>query len=148
MSEVEVGTLIIEQVALAHSFGEAVWGRIDRWISVSFGLILLGYFAPERLRPGITALIVGLYVLFSVHVALNANSDMELAGAVLKDAQSLAMTQGIKLDIFAAYGEPGNLGYLSMGIFLVGLFLGTVGFLISACVTTYRNRVSDTSGDG
>ena len=147
MSEAEAGSLVVEYLALVHTYGEAVWGRIDLWVGASFGMILLGYFAPERLRPGVTVLIVGLYLFFSVALYSNAIDDNDKASALLLDAFDLAKTHGLELNILTKYNERPSYEFYTMVLFLFGLFVGTVGFLISACVTNLRNRTSHATSD-
>lgn len=140
MSEAEAGSIIVEYLALVHTYGEAIWSRIDLWVGVSFGMILLGYFAPERLRPGVAALIVGLYVLFSVSLYFNVSGDTDKATAALLDTHEIAESHGLELNILKTYTEArGNEFYASM-FFLFGLFIGTMGFLISVCVENFRTR--------
>lgn len=140
MNEAQATSLVIEYLALVHTYGEAIWGRVDLWIGASFGMILLGYFAPERLKPAITTLILSLYILFSVSLYNNLTTDTVMADAVMQDALELAQTHGLDLNTLAAINNASGYTNHTMVMFLAGLFIGTLGFLLSVCVMNIRTQ--------
>lgn len=146
MRELEAGALVAEYVALVHAFGEAIWSRVDFWVGASFAIILLGYFAPERLRPGVTTLILGLYICFSATIYFNMARDLEMAAALAADARELAMTHGLDFRIFARDSQRADISW-TLPLFLLGLFIGTSGFLLIVCITNYRNREGGIKND-
>jgi hypothetical protein len=142
MEEAEAVSLVLEYLELVHTYGEAIWNRIDLWVGVSFGMILLGYFAPERLQTGITGLILSLYALFSITLFSNVTGDTEKADAALFDAFAIAESHGLDLRILAAYTDPRGDEFYTSVLFLIGLFVGTIWFLIATCVKNVRDRSS------
>lgn len=67
MSEHEAHLLLLEYMNTAHSLGEAIWSRLELWSGISFGLIIvLAYFATERLTRSVTALLLSIYIAFTL----------------------------------------------------------------------------------
>ena len=143
MNELEAHALIVEYLALAHGYGEAMWGRLDLWIGISSGLIVMSYFAPDRLTKPLTSLILGLYVAMTGFIFLNSSSDLGMAARVLQDALALAETQGISSEalIFKTTTTGiDTLTTIALAIFFMGMFIGTVGYVISMCLRNYKNK--------
>jgi len=67
VSEHEAHLLLLEYMNTAHSLGEAIWSRLELWSGISFGLIIvLAYFATERLTRSVTALLLSIYIAFTL----------------------------------------------------------------------------------
>ena len=62
----EAYQIVIELLAQAHEYGEANSDKMELWISISSGLIVMAYFAPERLKLGISTMILLVYIAFSM----------------------------------------------------------------------------------
>ncbi len=137
MSESEAYYIIIEQLVLLHSFGESAMDRIDMWIGGSVGLIMLGYFAPERLKPAITAFILSLYSSFTYFIYENMSGDLTKGNRLFNDATNLAAQHNINMEIFDAYLEPSNYGAFN-NYFFLGLFFGVIIFLANIGIKNYR----------
>jgi len=82
--------LVLDLLAQSHAYGESIADKIELWIGTSFGLIVMAYFAPDRLKLGIASLVVAIYVAFTVWVFSNIGADVDLSDAALNDARALA----------------------------------------------------------
>ena len=140
MEEIDVASQVIEYMSFAHDYGEAANSALDRWIGASFAMILLGYFAPERLKVGVTSMIVSLYTLYSFFIMSNAGSDNNRASAVARDALDLATANQLEMNIIAQFDGTAVTSTMIIPIFVVGLLFGTNGFLISCCMRNLANK--------
>ena len=82
--------LILEVLSQSHDYGESIADKIELWIGTSFGLIIMAYFAPDRLRPGTATIVISIYVAFTAWIFSNIGADIELGEAALEDAKALA----------------------------------------------------------
>ncbi len=122
--------LILDLLSQSHNYGESIAGKIELWIGTSFGLIIMAYFAPDRLKPGIAALVVGIYTAFTAWLLSNIGADVELSQAALSDAKVLAETYQINSQVLDYRLTEGGRGSgVAAAVFLVGLFTATVGYV-------------------
>ena len=149
MTEYKAWSLVIDYLALSDAFGEAVWNRIDMWIGVSPGLIVLAYFAPERLSRGIAILVIGLYLLISTFLLFSCQGDLLEAASAIADAQQLNQTHGLSsrtLDVRLDEGERYWFAVAVMLLFMLGLFGGTTGYAAWASCSHTTGSAESNSG--
>jgi TRAP-type C4-dicarboxylate transport system permease small subunit len=142
MDELEVGRTIIDYLEIGHTYGESVNDAFDRWISASFAVILLGYFAPERLRLGVTSLIVILYSLYTFVFLSNSIRDMSLSNGVIQDSVELARLHGLEPNLLTAVNEPMGFMAMAVPVLIAGMFLGANAFLIACCAKNLRTKTN------
>ena len=142
MDKLEVGRTIIDYLEIGHAYGESVSDAFDRWISASFAVILRGYFAPERLRLGVTSLIVTLYSLYTILFLTNARRDMSLASGVIQDGVELALIHGLAPNLLTAVIQPAGFMVMVVPVLIAGMFLGVNGLLIACCVKNLKTKTS------
>ncbi len=146
MTEFEAQSLILEYLTIHHGYGEAIWGRIDLWTGVSSGLIIMAYFAPHKLTKPLTSLILGLYIAMTALAFLNALSDFMASTELFLDAVALAESQDIvsrALLFKTTDGAILNVSLTAGIIFIVGLFIGTIGYVTSMCLKNYKGMSGD-----
>jgi hypothetical protein len=114
---------------------------------MSSGLIIMAYFAPDRLTRGLTASILTLYAAMTTFIFLSVRSDLQSADVVFKEATLLSESYGVMNDVLvqrtSAVAESA-IGGAAMLLFFVGLYLGTNGYLIYVSITNRKKS----SGEG
>ena len=143
--DLEAYNQIVELVALGNEMGEAIWTRIEFWSGLSFAAIAVAHLAPNRLTPAITLFIIILYTAFSLNQLSSVLQDMEVLLAIVNDIAKIGEMYQIDANLIALMDgrseETLNLSFLDQlsTLYLPGLYLGTVGFLIFSC----RNSLSE-----
>ncbi|MDP5071755.1 MAG: hypothetical protein NWQ45_12740 [Congregibacter sp.] len=66
MTAAEAHELALMHLQFGHSLGEAIMSTLQFWVSVSYGVLILAFIAPQALNRVTTPLILTLYVVFSV----------------------------------------------------------------------------------
>ena len=148
--DLEALNQIVELYVHAGDLGEAIWSRIEFWSGISFGAIALAYLAPARLTPSITALIVLLYTLFCVSLYINLEQDILKIEAILADINTIAdkyavdsqiVDQVATLRIREGFSILEQLALL----YITGLFVSTIGFLIWTSYQVKRREYANDS---
>lgn len=128
--DAEAYQAIVDLLGQAHNFGESISDKMELWISISSGLIVMAYFAPDRLTPGIAAFVLSLYIAFSVFVFSNIAADADLSRAAIDDASRVAAEFRIESSELRYRLERGGRGSNQAAmLFLVGLFFGTIWYV-------------------
>jgi len=139
--ELDAYQIVVDLLSQSHAYGEAIAGKMELWISVSFGLIVMAYFAPNRLMPGIACLVLLIYVAFSVFSITNIYADIQMGKAAIDDAAMLLTTYELESKQIETRLEDNATGSgVAIFIFLAGLFLGTIGYVSHTAYTTYKGR--------
>ena len=127
MSEAE----ILEQL---FSIFDRYWFIVQWWASVSFGLIMIAYFAADKLSALLLGTVIGLYLIYSGWIYMLLIYNIEIAFGLLTDLRSLSdageiKTQGARVAIenpFVIYGTwLGNVA-------LPSTFFACIGYLVYA----------------
>lgn len=134
MSEAE----ILEQL---FSIFDRYWFIVQWWASVSFGLIMIAYFAADKLSSFLLVIVLGLYVIYSGWVYMLLVYNVDVAYGLFEDLNSLSSagalkSQGAKVALenpFVTYGT-----WLGM-IALPATFFSCIGYLLYA---HFRSRKS------
>ena len=127
MSEAE----IVEQL---FSMFDRYWVIVQWWASVSFGLIMVAYFASEKIGPFLLVTVIGLYGIYSLWVFFLLAYNIAIGVGMLEDldllsSAGLLKSQGARVVLdhpFAAYGIWVGL------IALPATFLSCIGYLLYA----------------
>jgi len=142
--DTEAYDVVVELISQSHDFGEAIAVRVQWWIGVSFALIATAHLAPDRLRPAVAAFLIAVYIAYSAHTFSNTEADLRASQAAIKDAQRIAVERQIQLDLldlrasddpFDTQGSP-----WASRIFINGLLIGTVGFVLFTSYSACRKR--------
>lgn len=139
--ETEAYGVVVDLLSQAHDYGESIAAKLELWISISSGLIVMAYFAPDRMKPGVVSLILVAYVLFSAFMYTNIQDDIGLNKAALRDAKTMAALSDIEsatLEYRLNDAQSGSGSTTSGGLFMLVLFLGTAGYVASAAYETFR----------
>ncbi len=137
--DIDAYQLVVNLLTQAHYFGESIAVKIEFWISISSGLIVMAYLAPNRLKPGIASLVLAIYIAFSLYIFANIEADMDLVAAALADAAKVAAQFKIESKELQYRLEFGGAGSnLAATFFMVGLFLGTCWFVSFTAYQTHK----------
>lgn len=136
--------VVVALIAQGHVFGEAITARLQWWVGISFALIATAHFAPERLKPTVAAFLLAIYVAFSAHTFSNMDADIRAAQASMRDATRIADARGLQLDLLDLRASDDPLdtrgATWASRIFIGGLGVGTIGFVLLTSFRTFRNR--------
>ena len=136
--------LVLDLLSQSHAYGESIADKIELWVGTSFGLIVMAYFAPDRLKLGIATLVIGIYVAFTSWVLSNIGADVDLSQAALSDAKDLAKTYQIGSQVLDYRLTEGGTGSgVSAAVFVVGLFTATVGYVVYTARETFKRGKQD-----
>ena len=108
-----------------------LWTILQFWASISFGIIALAHFAPERLNNFLVAFVIFLYTVFSFMCGGLYLSDFELLAALYEEADILLSERGegaIFLSKFAQYQNMSGVPILLFGF--PSIYLGCIAYLI------------------
>ena len=145
--DIEACATVVDLLTQSHGYGESIASKVEVWIGVSSGIIVMAYFAPNRLKPGITSFVLLLYVAFSVFTATNMQDDLALGTAAVQDAVVLETECGIQSKVLAHRlddSQAGRGSTIAGIVTFIGLFLGTIGYVVS---NAWNTRLEDKSGD-
>ena len=143
MTEAEAHDLILAYIELTHGYGESVWGQFQIWMGGSFALILTAHFAPERMNVVVTTFLAAVYVGFTWSLGTNMVRDLEFSGEALVAALELADMYGINTPLLDAYDASatafgGGGGFIAASVFIVGLWIGCLGYLAHTSYKFHR----------
>lgn len=142
--DIEAYAVVVELLGQAHAHGEAIASKLELWIGVSSGLIVMAYFAPERMRVSITVLVLSLYIAFSAFVFTNVTEDMQMSRRAVADAEMIASQHNLGSSLLEfRTSEQGSGETLAFAVVAVGLLFGTIGYLIATCVQNWRANRKD-----
>lgn len=132
-----------ESDVIEHLFSiyDRYWTIVQWWASVSFSLIIVAYFAADRLSKGIVATLISLYSLYSIWVYLLMAYNISIATALIADLELLRaskelMSQGALATLkypFLAHGTW--LGTIAQ----LATFMACIGYLLYAYVQGIKN---------
>jgi hypothetical protein len=108
---------------------DRVYVILQWWASISFALVALSHFAAKKLSLALTLTVGALYVLLTCYVlgAFYRNATFLLS---LQDDLSEIHATGAGSNIADAIVRPLNpLVGMSIGLSIVGLFFGSLGYL-------------------
>lgn len=148
MTDYESYQLAIATLELSHIHGESVLEQLRFWASISYGLLALTFIAPQRLTVGASALLLILYVSFSSSTMINMKADLDAGNASVADASDILAENQLSLNSMkkkstSIYnGESRFLIRISI-IYVPGLFLGTIGYLL---ISTRREYIARRKG--
>ena len=145
MTEYEAYDLAISLIEFGHDLGEATLVQIQFWIGVSYALLAITLIAPDKLTVGTTALLLVLYITFTAHTFTNIGFDVDTSAAARVDASRLLDDKGLALDIVDQKLRMDTDSELytarnATAIFIPGLFLGTIGYVVFICRREYLVR--------
>lgn len=140
--DVEAYGVIVDLLGQAHAHGEAIASKLELWIGISSGLIVMAHFAPDRMRISITSLVLFLYVAFTGFVFSNVTEDMEMTLRVVADAELIASQHGLESKLLEYRNQEGQGSgeTFAFVIVAIGLFFGTIGYLITTCFETWKGK--------
>lgn len=147
MTEYEAAEIVLELVGFTHELGEAMQARIEFWSAISYGLIVLAYVAPDRLRIGVSTFLLLLYIMFSMNMLQTIGLDIETVEAAHHDALYLSDEHGLNLEsvrmkagFFENEGKKTSRIFTSL--YVPGLFIGTIFFFGATSIKQWRLKKS------
>jgi len=132
---------ILEQL---FSVYDRYWVIVQWWASVSFGLIMIAYFAAEKLRALLLVVVLGLYIVYSGWVYMLLVYNIEVAYGLFVDlasldASGLLESEGARIALENPYvGYGTNLGMIA----LPATFFASVGYLVYAYVQARKSQAT------
>ena len=122
MSEAEI---------VEHMFSvfDRYWAIVQWWASISFSLILVAYFAADRLSGRIVAVLLLLYGLYSVWVYLLLQYNIDIAYGLIGDLAQLDATVGLQ--------SAGAREVLESSLSRYGTWLGTASLSCTFLACAY-----------
>ena len=138
MTEYEAYDLALNLIDFGHTLGESTLVQIQFWVGVSYAFLAITLIAPEKLTVGTTALLLALYISFTAHTFTNVGFDLDTAAATRLDASKVLEDKGLSLDLVAQKLRMDTDSGLytarnASAIFIPGLFLGTIGYVVFVC---------------
>jgi len=118
------------------------WTIVQWWASVSFGVIMIAYFAADRLKAFLLITVLVLYLLYSAWVYLLLVYNVDVAYGFFEDLDALRRTGALQShgaraaleNPFVTYGT--RLGMIA----LPGTFLACNGYLLYAYIHARKSR--------
>lgn len=134
MSEAE----LIEQL---FSVFDRYWFVVQWWASVSFGLIMIAYFAADKLSALLLGVVIGLYLIYSCWVYMLLIYNIDIATGLLADLNSLREAGELKTEgARAALDNPFvRYGTWLGNIALPSTFFACIGYLLYAYTHARKN---------
>lgn len=130
---------ILEQL---FSVFDRYWVIVQWWASVSFGLIMIAYFAADKLRAFLLVVILVLYLVYSGWVFMLLVYNVDVAYGLFEDLASLKAlglleSKGAKAALENPYvGYGTNLGMIA----LPATFFACVGYLVYAYLHARQSK--------
>lgn len=130
---------ILEQL---FSVYDRYWVIVQWWASVSFGLIMIAYFAADKLRALLLIVILVLYLIYSAWVFMLLIYNIDVAYGLFEDlallnSSGLLKSRGAKVALENPYvGYGTNLGMIA----LPATFFACVGYLVYAYIQARRSN--------
>ena len=110
---------------------EVVWVIFQWWISVSFGLVVVAYFAKNHITLRLVILVISLYVVGTANAVTAIILRVRTIANYLDDLRGLPGTELAQgTSYFAGVYESGWNGLLYV-ISTIGVFAGALWYLIS-----------------
>lgn len=127
MSEAEI---------LEHLFSiyDRYWVIVQWWASVSFGLIMIAYFAADKLKALLLVTVLGLYLMYSSWVYMLLVYNVQIAYGLFEDLAALEaagalVSEGARIALENRYVDYGTrLGMVA----LPATFLACISYLVYA----------------
>ncbi len=144
--DAEAYAIVVDLLAQVHGYGESVASKLELWISISSGLIIMAYFAPDRLKIGVAALVLIAYVAFTVFIVTNIGADGDLGDAAMRDARLIVEEfelQSHTLDQRLGDEDSGHGSTLAASVFFLTLFIGTIGYVVHTAYLTFRKKAGE-----
>ena len=130
MSEAE----IVYQLSEAYN---RMWGMLQWWTSISFGVFITAHLAVKKLNGFLVTILLLLYSAFSFHQLELLLIIADVAIGFTNDLQAIS-NSGITLAKgSSAYLEQGNSKFLLI-ITLAGTYLGAISYLIYGYIKSKR----------
>ena len=142
----EAYSVVVDLLGQAHAYGESISAKMELWISISSGLIIMAYFAPDRLNKLIAGIVLLAYATFTAFVMTNSAEDARLGDLVLADALRIVEAHNLHSDALAHRFNDATRGRGSLfsgATFLGVLFLGTFGYVLYTAYQTHLQRRRD-----
>lgn len=139
--DMEAYAVVVDLLSQVHAYGESVAAKLELLISVSSGLIVMAYFAPERMKPVVVSLILVTYALFIAFMLTNMRDDVGLRNAALHDAKTIVELSEIKsatLEYRLTDAQSGGGSTSSARWFVYALIVGTSGYVVFTAYQTSR----------
>ena len=143
--DVEAYALVVELLSQAHNYGESISAKLELWVGISSGLIVMAYFAPERLKLGVAGLVIFAYVTFTTFIITNIADDGALSAATIQDARMIVEMHDLKSETLTQRlidADSGRGSSLAFVIFFLTLFVGTVWYLAHTAWSTFNQNRS------
>ena len=129
---------ILEQL---FSVFDRYWFVVQWWASVSFGIIMVAYFAAEKLSALLLGIILVLYLIYSGWVYMLLAYNIDIAYGLLADLNILSnagelQSQGARNALenqFVRYGT--SLGNVALPL----TFFACIGYLLYAFFTARKS---------
>ncbi|MAT93216.1 MAG: hypothetical protein CME59_11510 [Halioglobus sp.] len=138
--------IMSEAEILEHLFSiyDRYWTIVQWWASVSFGVIMIAYFAADKLRAILLITVLALYVIYSAWVFMLLMYNVDIAYGLFEDLGALSRTgeletQGARVALensFVNYGT--RLGMVA----LPATFLACIGYLLYAYSQVRKSKSS------
>ncbi len=118
------------------------WVIVQWWASVSFGLIMIAYFAADKLKALLLVVVLVLYLVYSAWVFMLLVYNVEVAYGLFVDlaalkASGLLQSEGAKVALENPYvGYGTDLGMIA----LPATFFACVGYLLYAYVHARKTQ--------
>mgnify|MGYP001826415758 CR=1 FL=1 len=139
----------MNEAELIIAWGEVsghLWTVIQFWASISFGVIAIAHFAPEKLNLFLVLFVIFLYTLFSLYCASLFVEDAQLMMSLYEEASLLLVQRGedaIFLSAFINYQPIMAIPFTFIGF--PAVFIGSISYLVYRYHGTRsdaRNRAS------
>ncbi len=144
--DMEAYAVVVDLLSQVHAYGESAAAKLELLISISSGLIVMAYFAPDRMKPSVVSFILVAYALFLVFMVTNVRDDMGLSRASLQDAKTIVERSEISsatLDYRLNDAQLGRGSTGASGLFVLALSMGTIGYVVFTAYRTSQTGKTD-----
>jgi hypothetical protein len=131
-------------VEFTHELGEAIQVRIEFWSAISYGLIVLAYLAPERLKISVCSFLLALYILFSLNMLQVIGHDMDTVAASHRDALRIYEQYSLNMESVltkatASTDEEMIYARAITMLYVPGLFIATIAFVGFTAIRQWKS---------
>lgn len=128
-----------ELLLIASEALDRMWALLQWWASISFGLLVVAYIAPDRVGIYLAGLISVLYTLFSIGVGGIAQRNLGIVESVYEDLRIL-QDGGVELTMTAKYmiSDDGIVTSLALPLAVALTYGGILGYFIYSYRKTQR----------
>jgi len=130
---------ILEQL---FNIFDRYWTIVQWWASVSFGVIMIAYFAASKLRAFLLITILVLYAVYSAWVYFLLVYNVDIATGFFQDLESLRRAGELESHAARVVLDNPFVGYgtvLGM-VALPATFLACIGYLLYAFMHARRRQ--------